>query len=152
MFGIMIFKIIMGGTVGGGTAAAQSSGTVVNSRNVKKLMKRAYDDQVMPEENYTVTMNYDWLFESGDAVSSNAYVENSADNYYPVKFEVLLGEDEERIYTSTTLQPGDYLDEIKLKKSLAAGTYDCVVIYTLLDERGKDMSSVRVAVTVNIEN
>lgn len=155
MVGVMIFSIIRGGFGGfgiSGGSAAQSSGVVVNERNVKSIINRVDEEQVMPEEYYTVTMNYEWTFESGDAVSSDAYVENSQDNFYAVNFDVLLGEDEDIIYTSPILQVGDQLNEIKLKKNLEAGTYDAVVRYTLIDESGKDMSSVRVAVTIVVEN
>ena len=44
------------------------------------------------------------------------------------------------------------MDKIKLDKKLKAGTYDCVMTYHLLDENEETISTVRVNVTIIVEN
>ncbi|HBA50321.1 MAG TPA: hypothetical protein DCZ91_21515 [Lachnospiraceae bacterium] len=60
----------------------EQRGIVVNQDNVGDVIEQM--DQMASEEivapgYYTVSMNYEWYFKTGDAISENAYVENSPD-------------------------------------------------------------------------
>lgn len=47
---------------------------------------------------------------------------------------------------------GYALQDIALKSDLAAGTYPCTLTYHLVDENSKDISTLAVGVTLNIES
>lgn len=102
--------------------------------------------------NYTITMNMTWNFADGESKSSNACVENCTQNKTPVRFEVCLSDTDEVIYHSPVLAVGERIQNMKLDKNLAAGTYDCIITYTLLDENNHDISYVSVNMTVVINN
>lgn len=130
-------------------------GTVVTPNNVQKVIEQM--DQKASEElvapgYYTVRMNYEWYFATGDAVSENAYVENLAVNTNAVYLDLFLAEDEENaIYKSPVIPLGSSLQNIALDTPLEAGTYPCVAVYHLVDDDQKTLSTLRVTVTVTVE-
>ena len=130
-------------------------GTVVTPDNVQKVieqMDQKASEKVDVPEYYTVMMNYEWRFATGDAVSENAYIENMTVNTNAVYLDLFLAEDEENaIYKSPVIPLGSSLQEIALDTPLEAGTYDCVVVYHLVDDDQNTLSTLRVTVTVIIE-
>jgi len=130
-------------------------GTVVTPNNVQKVIEQM--DQKTSEElvtpgYYTVRMNYEWRFAAGDAVSENAYVENLIVNTNAVYLDLFLEEDEENaIYKSPVIPLGSSLQDIMLDTPLEAGTYPCVAVYHLVDDDQKTLSTLRVTVTVIVE-
>ena len=102
---------------------------------------------------YSASMTTTWHFETGDAASYDAYVANVAENTNDVYFDIFLAEQEdEPIYQSPVIPRGSELDEIILDKSLDAGTHDCILIYHLVDGEQKTVSTLRVALTIIVEN
>ncbi len=126
---------------------------VVNPDNVEEVVQQLNEtsERTTPG-TYEVTMNSTWQFADGKSASDNAYVENAAANTNDVYFDIQISDTEETIYESPILPVGSYLDSITLDQELAAGTYDCVMIYHLLDEEGSSISTVRVSLTINIAN
>ena len=101
---------------------------------------------------YSVSMSTTWNFATGDSVSEDAYVENLAENTNDVYFDVFLADNEdEAIYESPLLPRGSELDGIALNTVLSAGTYDCVMVYHLVDEEQNTLSTLRVALTIIVE-
>lgn len=125
---------------------------VVTPDNVEEVIAQMADEEFVEPGYYTVTMNYDWHFAAGDAVSSDAYVENITENTNAVYFDLFLASDEENaLYKSPVIPVGSSLRDIALDTALDAGTYDCVVVYHLVDEEQNTISTLRVTVTVIIE-
>lgn len=122
---------------------------VVNEDNVEEILSQM--EGVEPG-NYQLTMNSVWNFKNGNASSDNAYVENSEENHNPVYFDITRSDTEETILESPIIPVGSHMDKIKLDKKLKAGTYDCVMTYHLLDENDETISTVRVNVTIIVEN
>lgn len=122
---------------------------VVNEDNVEEVLR----DLPEPVEatSYEATMNSTWNFASGDAPSYDAYVKNAEANTNAVYFDVVRTDTEETIYESPILPVGSYLEDITLDTDLPAGTYDCVLTYHLLDEDEESVSTVRLTLTVVIE-
>ena len=54
------------------------------------------------------------------------------------------------IYSSPMLPVGTDIKDIKLEKPLAAGDYNAVVMYTLVDENYEEVSSVGFKITISI--
>lgn len=125
---------------------------VITPDNVEEMIKKMDEEEVVDPGYYTVTMNYDWHFATGDAVSSDAYVENIVQNTNSVYFDLFLADDEENaIYKSPVIPVGSRLQDIELDTPLDAGTYDCVAVYHLVDDDQDTISTLRVTVTVIIE-
>lgn len=125
---------------------------VVTPDNVEEVIDQMKDEEFVEPGYYTVTMNYDWHFTTGDAVSSDAYVENATENTNAVYFDLFLVSDEENaIYKSPVIPVGSSLRDIAFDTALDAGTHDCVMVYHLVDDDQNTISTLRVTVTVIIE-
>lgn len=125
---------------------------VINEENVEEIVAEMEEDEFIPPGSYEVKMNATWYFADGKATSENAYVENVVRNKNDVYFDVILSETDEVIYESPLLPIGSHIENITLDTELEKGTYDCVVIYHTVDEEQNTLGTVRVAVTIVIEN
>lgn len=125
---------------------------VVTPDNVEEMVQQMEEEEFVAPGYYTVTMNFDWHFATGNAVSSNAYVENMIENTNAVYLDLFLSEDEENaIYKSPVIPVGSSLQDIVLDTPLSAGTYDCVAVYHLVDDDQNTISTLRVTVTVTVD-
>lgn len=126
---------------------------VKDEASAEKIAEEMVTGEYVAPGYYEVSMTTDWHFPSGDAESTDAYVENVKTNTNDVYFDLFLSGDEENaIYESPIIPLGAELEQIKLDKSLAAGTYDCVMIYHLVDENQKSLSELRIGLTIFVEN
>lgn len=127
---------------------------LMTQQNAEEIIEQMETVENVPVGYYTATMNNVWHFETWDHASTDAYVSNVPGNTNDVYFDVFLanGEDEEAIYASPVIPRGAELNDITLDRELPAGTYDCVLIYHLIDEKQNTVSTLRVAITVIIEN
>jgi hypothetical protein len=98
-------------------------------------------------------MTTTWNFSTGDAVSDDAYVRNAPENTNDVYFDVVLEEDENQVlYKSPVIPRGEELEGIKLDTKLSKGTYPAVVIYNLVDDQQKTISTLRVGINIIVAN
>ncbi len=124
---------------------------VVTQDTVDSVVDDMLQDDYVEPGYYSVSMNTTWHFATGDSVSEDAFVENLAENTNDIYFDVFLADNEnEAIYKSPVLPRGSELDEIALDTALAAGTYDCVMVYHLVDEDQNTVSTLRVAFDIII--
>lgn len=123
---------------------------VITPENVESVLEEL--DDVQESGYYTVTMNPIWHFETGEKTSYDAIVENVAKNSNDVYFDIVLESDEENVlYKSPVIPRSGRLEDIALDQALDAGTYNCVVIYHLIDEEQNTLSTLRVALEIVIE-
>lgn len=137
------------------TEETQKRPTVVNEENAEDVAEQLFsqdETEKVEAGTYDVVMNSTWNFENGDVASKNAYVENAKENTNDVYFDVVISDTQELIYESPVIPIGSHIDEIKLDKSLEAGTYDCELTYHLIDENQNTLSTLTMVITVNIEN
>lgn len=128
---------------------------VVNENNAESVAAQMAEEaqEYVEPGYYTVSMDTDWHFSKGDAVSDDAWVDNLAENTNDVYFDVFLAENEEEaIYQSPVIPRGSYLEQIALDKPLDKGTYDCVMVYHLVDEEQETISTLRVAFTITVDS
>jgi cell division protein YceG involved in septum cleavage len=124
---------------------------VVTEDNVDQVIEDLENTGTVEPGYYTVTMNNEWHFKTGDSFSDDAYVANDRENNNDVYFDLFLESDETNaIYKSPVIPRGGKLEDIKLDTPLEDGTYKCVLIYHLVDENQNSLSTVRVAVTLYI--
>ena len=126
---------------------------VVTEDNAEEIAERMAEEGYTEPGYYTVNMSTEWNFAKGDAISTDARVDNVAGNTNPVYFDVFLeGKEEESIYSSPVIPVGSFLENIALDKSLEAGTYDCVMVYRLVDEEQKTISTLRVTLQIVVKS
>lgn len=125
---------------------------IVNEENAEKVAEEILNQKTVAPGSYQVTMNSTWNFQDGTSSSDNAYVENATANTNAVYFDVQLSDSEEIIYESPIIPVGSHLDDIKLDKDLDAGTYDCVLIYHLVDDKQNTLATLRMAIKVVVVN
>lgn len=125
---------------------------VVTKDNVDEVIEDMMNEEYVAPGYYSASMSTTWHFATGDAVSEDAYVENVAENTNDVYFDVFLADNEnEAILKSPVIPRGSELNNIALDKSLSVGTYDCVMIYHLVDEDQNTVSTLRVGFTIIVE-
>ena len=133
-------------------ATPEKRNIVVNKENVDDLIEALSEDERVQPGNYEVVMNTTWNFEDGSSASSNAYVENVETNTNDVYFDILLADTGENIFKSPVLPLGSHLENIKLDKELKKGTYNCIIVYSLIDEEQNVLSDLRVSLVINVKN
>lgn len=134
------------------TSEEPKRNVVVTEDTVEDIVDDMYQREYIEPGYYSVSMATEWHFATGDAVSEDAYVKNVAENTNDVYFDVFLAENEEEaIYESPVLPRGSELNGIALDTVLSAGTYDCVIVYHLIDEEQNTVSTLRVGFTIIIE-
>lgn len=125
----------------------QERNVVINEDNVGEVIA---NQEYVPASSYEVMMNSTWNFANGTAASDNAYVKNAEANKNSVYLDVKRTDTDEVIYESPILAVGSHLEKITLDSDLPAGTYDCLVTYHLLDEKDKEIGTVKLTLTVNV--
>lgn len=132
--------------------APEKRNVVVNEDNAESVVQDMINNDYIAPGYYNAQMTNEWHFATADAVSEDAYVANAEANTNDVYFDVVLASNEEEVILASPVIPrgADYKN-IKLDKKLDAGTYDCVLIYHLIDEDQNTVSTLRVGLTVIIE-
>lgn len=124
---------------------------VVNEENIEEVLENMTEKDKVRPGRYQVTMNSTWRFADGSSPSENAYVENVATNTNDVYFDLMLADTGEVILESPLIPIGSYMKNITLDKDLDPGTYNCVLVYHLVDEDQNTLSTLNMTVTVVIE-
>ncbi len=123
--------------------------TVVNKRNVDEVSAGIEPSVKKGPQSYEVIMNAEWEFASDGMEALNAYVENSRDNYNTVRFRVVPEDDTDTVlYSSPDIPVGGKLTAIKLTQPLTSERSKAIVIYSLLDDRGRVTGEVKAGVTL----
>lgn len=149
---IVLLVVIIILLVRGKEEEAPRRNVVVTPDNVEEVLDDlVFQDYVEPGY-YSASMTTIWHFPTGDAASEDAYVANVVGNTNDVYFDVFLADDEnEPILESPILPRGSELEEIALDTPLPAGTYDCVMVYHLIDEEQNTVSTLRVGFVIIVE-
>jgi hypothetical protein len=126
---------------------------LITPDNVDEVIEEMTSEETTPPGYYTVSMNNVWNFADGSSPSENAHVANRVDNENDVYFDLFVAGDEENpIYESPVIPRGSVLEGIALDTPLEAGTYDCVMVYHIIDDEQNTLSTLRVKVTLIIES
>lgn len=149
LVGVIIFLLLSRNT----EPEEEKRNVVITPENVEQVLEELTETQeTVTPGYYTATMNTTWRFATGSEPSYDAVVENVEANTNDVYFDIVLEEDESKVlYKSPIIPRGGRLEEITLDEPLEAGTYNCVVIYHLIDEEQNTLSTLRIGITVIIE-
>lgn len=131
----------------------RSYNRVVTPDNVEEIIGQLDEQDYTPMGSYEVKMNTNWVFPDGDSYSTNSYVENSVNNRNTVFFTIALETDPDTvIYDSPFIEPGSYMEAVKLEKNLPAGVYEAILTYHLVNEQEEEISQVSIGITLTITN
>lgn len=139
--------------VGESVAESRTKRSVlVTEDNAEDVAEELKAQEFVEQGYYTVNMDTNWHFSTGDAVSDDAVVNNLPENTHDVYFDVFLASDESvAIYESPVIPRGEGISSIKLDKPLSAGTHDCIIVYHLVDAEQNTISTLRVAFTIVVD-
>ncbi len=154
LLAVVIALLVRRGGDAAGVSGEPKRNVVVNTENAESMAEQMVEDAVEYVEPgyYTVNMATEWHFSKGDAISSDARVDNVIENTNDVYFDVFLEDDEsEAIYKSPVIPRGSFLENIALDKPLEKGTYDCVMVYHLIDDNQDTISTLRVTIQIVVE-
>lgn len=137
--------------------AEEKRAVLVTEENAEEVAEELFteldEEPQLGYDYYTVTMEPVWNFSEGDKESKNAVVINVESNAAPVYVDVFLESDESHVlYKSPIIPLGGELRNIKLDEDLDAGTYACVAEFHLLGENQESVTTVRVGLTIVIDN
>ena len=124
-------------------------GTLVTSENVDEILEEM--NKPIEDASYTVRMNSDWDFPSGKTKSTNAFVANGTDNKRTVYFDIVLDDTNELVYSSPFMPVGTDISKFALDVELGKGIYYATVVYHLVDDDLKEITTASVSVTLNVE-
>jgi len=125
---------------------------LVTPENAEQVAEELISQDYVEPGYFTVSMSNVWHFANGDAESGDAFVENLTQNTNDVYFDLFLMENQDSaIYESPVIPRGGVLENFALDTHLDAGTYDCVMIYHLVDGSQNTVSTLQVEVTVIVE-
>jgi hypothetical protein len=126
---------------------------VVTKDNVEAVADRLEQQEYQTPGAFTAQMNFDaWHFATGDSESTDSYVANSLDNTNDIYFDIFLSDDQQNaIYESPILPRGSELRNVRLKTDLDAGTYDCVLVYHLVDGAQNTLGTASFTLQIVIE-
>lgn len=145
--GIVVFLIM------NGREEEPKRNVVVTKDNVNEVVDDMLDEEYIEPGYYSASMSTIWHFENGNAISEDAYVENVKENTNDVYFDIFLDDNEnDSIFESPVIPRGSELNNIALDTALSAGTYDCVLVYHLIDEEQNTVSTLRVGLTIVVES
>lgn len=132
------------------SSVTNGRGTIVTLDNKDEIL--ADLNNKVSDGFYEIMMNVEWSFKNASTPSEDAYVANPTTNSNTVYFDVVVDSTGQTVYESPMIPVGYALQDIALKSDLAAGTYPCTLTYHLVDENSKDISTLAVGVTLNIES
>ena len=105
-------------------------------------------NSIVEEGMFNVSINARAVFENGSREGSLG-IENIPENRYYSRVILRRDDNNEVIYESQGLKPGQYIDKIKLKKNLPAGEYPCTAQIIATDPDGlEDIGQVNVKLQV----
>ena len=157
LVGVIVFLLMKKNPANGDQTATEESDrreVLVTESNVEQVVQQMEQEEYTPPGMYTAAMNFEWHFATGDSESSDSYVANRTENTNDVYFDVFLADDknqENAIYESPVIPRGSELRNIRLKTDLDAGTYDCILVYHLIDDQQNTLSTASFTLKVIIE-
>lgn len=89
---------------------------------------------VVEEGMFNISINTQLNFDKSDA-EGRAYIENIAANKYDMKVKIVLDDTDKTVYQSGGLEPGQYIEMIRLSKKLSDGSYAATAIFTAHDRK-----------------
>ena len=133
---------------------ASAKGEELDARKVEYEKQLAASDAYKLERDpsdgqaHTATSVQETIEVEADGVTAAWRYDNNAISAQPVVLSIVL--DDETIYTSDTLKPGEGIEQITLDEPLAPGSYEATAVTTIYNKKGEAEFTNRVPVTLNV--
>ena len=85
-------------------------------------------NRIVEEGRFNISINTQPEFPDGSS-PGNLCIENSPANHYLMVVEITLNDTGEQVYTSGALEPNYHIQEAKLDRALAKGTYPATATF-----------------------
>lgn len=109
-------------------------------------------NQVVSDNMFCVFMNTNPVFENGYS-KGNLLIQNVESNGTPFYVEIVDKKTDELIYRSYEVLPGYKIENAKLGKHLAKGSYDCIAYFNVLDKDTKEVTNtIGLNITIEVKN
>lgn len=131
---------------------SEGSRVVLDAESAANVMDEMRNE--VAEGMFECNMSMTWTFADGSAQSNDAYVANSANNKYPIYFDVIMKDTGETVYSSPVIPVGSDLVNFALDKPLEAGDYKATVMYTLIKdaESQEPVSQAGFVIKIKVQN
>ena len=137
----------------GAESKSADANVVVTSDNNSEMKESISNAVGLAPGSFETSMTTEWHFGSGQEMSGDAYVQNVINNTNDIYFDVVMADDMEHvIYKSPIIPRGSHLENVVLDENLKSGTYDCVLIYHLVDENNYPVSSLNVDIKIIVSD
>jgi hypothetical protein len=129
------------------TDRVDGRGTILTPENMDEVLNAEKVDDGF----FETRMSTEWTFINNNS-SENVYLANAETNLHTFYFDIAIGDTEkEVVYSSPYVPVGSEMPQFSLEKALDKGDYPATVIYHLVDDENKEISSVSIAVTLHIK-
>ena len=150
MICIVLFFLLRPGKEGGeeSTELGYDANAVVvtDEDELQKLVDE------MQNKDGQISLEYKNVASSADGSNFSCYIANSAKNKYDMYIGIYTDADfEDELYLSQLMRPGTGIKEFACKKELAPGSYEVILVFTLVKDDHKTIQSqTPVTYTLNV--
>lgn len=86
-------------------------------------------NKTVQEGMVNISINPDPIFKDGKSAGT-LNIENIPANHYDLQVDITLEDSGEKVYSSGLIEPGHYVDNAKLTKTLKQGDHKAVAVFT----------------------
>lgn len=123
---------------------------IIPGMNDDQIQERL--NQAIDKSRFNISINSVPYFEDGSS-EGNLRLENVPNNHYAFTVAVVREDNGEQVYKSGLIDPGYYVENVKLSKKLSKGRYPCVATFTAYDPETKEqMGEVAAQIVINVGN
>lgn len=108
-------------------------------------------NEIVEQGMFNISITSEAYFDRG-SLEGKVRIENIPANLYYMKVVITLDETGEPLYESGAIKPGQYIESIKLKKSLEPGRYGATAVFTALDQKTyEEVGNAAAKITIIVE-
>lgn len=130
---VALFSWVVSGKEGSKSADLgyeENAVVVTDEDELQKLV-----DEMIQNKDGEISLEYKNIASSIDGSNFTCYIANSAKNQYDMYVGIYTDASyEEELYLSQLMKPGSGIKEFECNKELVPGSYDTVLVFTLVDD------------------
>lgn len=118
-----------------------------SEEELQKLLNKTVEEGMV-----NISINPDPIFKDGKSAGS-LNIENIPANHYDLQVDITLEDTDEVIYSSGLIEPGHYVDNAKLEKTLKKGDHKAVAVFTAYypDNETDILAKASAKITIHVQ-
>ena len=112
---------------------------------LREALQKKVDDSML-----AIKINTNPVF-NGPGSKGNLSIENSERNNYDFQVEITLDSNDEIVYTTPLMSPGQHILEDKLDKDLSVGEYEATAMFYAYNDNKELMGQAGAAITLSVK-